>query len=73
MPVVTLKFDLPEEQSELTNALEGASLKESAQLFDNYLRGMIKYSQDLSDDNLDLIEEIRSRFHVLSRESLFYR
>ena len=63
MPVVTLKFDLPEERADLCDALNGGHLRAGAQEFDNYLRGMIKYSQDLSDDKIELLEEIRSRFH----------
>lgn len=63
MPIVTVKYKLPEEEYEYSLSLNAADLRRAASQFGEYLRGLSKYESDqYSDDQLKLIQQIRHRF-----------
>jgi hypothetical protein len=58
MPKATLSFDLPEEQSEFTAAIEGAAARSLLWEIDQHCRGMIKHGGLSTEINRHL-QEIR--------------
>lgn len=43
MPLVTIQFNLPEEQSEFRSAVKGAKYCSAIQEYDSWLRALTKY------------------------------
>ena len=60
----TLIFKLPEEQSEFKLAQKGGEYLAALQELDNYLRGRLKYEEDLPDIVREALEEVRTRLHA---------
>lgn len=58
-----LEYDLPEEDYELSLALNAGKVHAAASEFANYLRQLYKYESDqYSPEQNKLIEQIRNRF-----------
>lgn len=68
MPKLTLSFNLPEEQPELNAALNGSKYLSLLIDFDNYLRSRIKYEENCSQQEIDLLTEVRSDFYEMMNE-----
>ena len=67
MPQVTLKFSLPDEESDMLAALHGTDTLSIVEEADNHLRASIKYREGQSADALELADEVRA----ILREALF--
>lgn len=59
MPTATLRFTLPDEQSEFDAARQGAEAKRVLWEIDQRCRSLVKYSEEVSEDARRLAEEIR--------------
>jgi len=60
----TLKFNLPEEQTEFDNAVNGAKWSLVAWDLDQYLRNKIKYGE-IPQEAYDALEECRDKLHEI--------
>ena len=58
MPHVIIRFRLPDEQPELTAAMQGADAKSVLWQVDQYCRGLLKHGS-LSAESRQSLEEIR--------------
>jgi hypothetical protein len=66
MPKATLEFDLPEEQVEFDAAQRGSALQAQVSEFDNWLRGVIKYTEwSEADAAREVWQTIRDKLHEL--------
>ena len=64
-----LKFNLPEEQTEFNNAVNGAKWSLVAWELDQWLRSQIKYSPDeMSQEAYDAFEQCRDKLHEIKGE-----
>ena len=67
----TLKFNLPEEQPEFDNAVNGWKWSVAIWEFDQHLRSQIKYNDKLSECECDTYEEIRDKlWEILKNKDL---
>jgi len=65
----TLEFNLPEENEEFKDSLEGGKWKSFAISFSEYLRQQVKYcEEDYTDDQYKTLEKIREQFYELLNE-----
>ena len=62
-----LKFNLPEEQNEFDNAVNGAKWSLVAWELDQYLRKKMKYGE-ISQEAYDAFEECRDKLHEIKGE-----
>lgn len=60
-----LKYNLPEDNYEFNNAINGTKLITIIEDVDNYIRGKMKYSVGLTEDQMDTYEDVRSYLHNL--------
>ena len=60
----TLTFNLPEEEHEYTNAVEGAKMRSILWDVDQWLRAKMKY-EELSDGQFDAFKETRDHLRRL--------
>lgn len=59
-----LEFNLPEEQVEFDEAINGVKWQFIVGRLDKYLRNKTKHSDDtMSDDTLNALEKIREKLH----------
>ena len=58
MPIATLEFDLPDEQTEFRSATQGSHAKGILWDIDQRLRGLLKHG-DPSESEARLAEEVR--------------
>jgi hypothetical protein len=59
-----LEFNLPEDQDEFNQAVQGGDWRHVVWDFDQYLRGEIKYAADGADPaRIRAYEDIRERLH----------
>jgi hypothetical protein len=64
-----LEFNLPEEQPEFDNAVNGAKWSLVAWKLDQWLRSQIKYSpDDMSQEAYEAFEECRDKLHEIKNE-----
>jgi hypothetical protein len=63
-----LEFDLPEEQVEFNLAINGSNWSFVAWKLDQELRGKIKYSEDITEEQRDIYQEVRSLLHEVMVE-----
>ena len=62
----TLKFNLPEEQSDFENAVNGTKWSIVVWELDQWLRSQIKYAPDeMSQEAYDALEECRDKLHEI--------
>lgn len=67
MPIVTLRFNLPEEQSEFDTAINAAKAKSMLWYFAQQLRSWQKHGNDFKDAD-DALDKIREEFYRLVNE-----
>jgi hypothetical protein len=60
-----LKYNLPDEQYDFNNAINGNNLHTILEDLDEYIRGKMKYSVGLTEDQMDTYEDVRSYLHNL--------
>jgi hypothetical protein len=67
-----LIFNLPEEQEEFNDAVNGSAFKTSIWELDQYMRSQLKHG-DLPDDVHDKVQEIRDQLHsILDDNKVMY-
>jgi uncharacterized UPF0160 family protein len=63
VPKATLEFNLPEEREEYNLCVNGSNYSSALWKFNEYLRNVLKHNpKDLSDEQLNLVEEIQKEF-----------
>jgi hypothetical protein len=66
-----LKFNLPEEQEEFEIANKGWKFRSALSEYDNYLRGKIKYDENLTDEQYKVYDEVRTKlWEILNEDQL---
>ena len=60
-----LEFNLPEEQVEFDLAVNGGNWSFVSWKLDQELRGKIKYSEDITEEQREIYQEVRSKIHEL--------
>jgi len=69
MPKIKLEYELPDERDDFRLAINGHDFYFVIIEFDNYLREQLKYhSEELSDGQFQLLEEIRDKFNEIIRD-----
>lgn len=68
MPIVTIKFNLPEEQTEFDTAINAANVKGVLWDFANQLRSWRKYHNDFTSGS-DALSKITDEFYRLLNEN----
>lgn len=63
-----LEFDLPEEQSNFENAVDGWKWKHFAWQLDQHLRSNIKYNDKLTEEQHNVYADIRKHLYELLNE-----
>lgn len=63
-----LKFNLPEEQIEFNLAVNGSSWAHVAWSIDQELRGKIKYSESITEEQRETYQEIRDMLYRVMAE-----
>ena len=58
-----LEFNLPEEEVEFEEASKGNRFKRSLEDYDNYLRDQIKHNDNLSSEELLLLQGVRAELY----------
>ena len=67
MPIATLRFRLPEEETDFRDAVEGSRAKVVLSLIDEHLRQQIKHGE--LDDAVEVaLQEVRSWLHSTCTE-----
>jgi hypothetical protein len=67
-----LKFDLPEEQEEFNDAVNGNAFKAVIWELDQYMRSQLKHG-DLPDNVHEKVQEIRDQLHsILDDNNVMY-
>lgn len=64
-----LKFNLPDEQDDFRFAVEGTKWYLVVHTFDQYLRSRIKYNDNLSDEEYELLEKVREELYSTINEN----
>ena len=64
-----LKFSLPEDQPEFNTALQGSDWKHVCWQMDQYLRKRVKYDESLSEEQLEVYEDMRGEFWRMMKEN----
>jgi len=63
MPIVTIKYNLPDEEDSFKLAQRGPELYSAAWEFSVYLRSLYKYPpEDFTEKEHELVEKIREKF-----------
>jgi hypothetical protein len=63
-----LEFDLPEEQVEFNLAINASNWSHVVWKLDQDLRGKIKYSESITEEQRDIYQEVRSLLHEVMVE-----
>ena len=64
-----LEFNLPEDQEEFQDAINGTKFRIMLWEFDQYIRSQTKYAPDsMSEDTYNTYIEIRNKLHEFLRE-----
>jgi len=64
-----LKFNLPDDQDDFRFAVEGTKWYLVVHTFDQYLRSRIKYNDNLSDEEYELLEKVREELYSTINEN----
>ena len=64
-----LEFNLPEDQPEFNNAIKGGDWKHVCWEMDQLLRKHIKYDEGLTEEQLEVYEDLRGEFWRMMKES----
>jgi hypothetical protein len=66
---VILKFNLPEEETEFNDAIQGSKLRSVFWEMDQWLRGLTKYApDDMSPDSFESYTACREKLRELMRD-----
>jgi hypothetical protein len=68
MAKVTIEFDSIEDKDEMEMCLNGSKWYLLAWELDQYLRGILKYKDNLSEEACFEIEQAREKLHEVMRE-----
>jgi hypothetical protein len=69
MAKVTIEFDSIEDKEEMDVCINGGKWYTLAWQLDQYLRGRLKYEDNLSEDAYKALDEARDKLHELRSES----
>lgn len=64
-----LEFNLPEDQEQFTEAVNGTKWSCAVWEYDQYLRTQIKYNDNLSDDEHKAFEQAREKLYEIMNEN----
>ena len=64
-----LKFTLPEDQPEFNTAIKGSDWKHVCWQMDQYLRKRVKYDDGLTEEQLEVYEDMRGEFWRMMKEN----
>ena len=64
-----LEFNLPEDQPEFNTAIKGSDWKHVCWEMDQYLRKRVKYDEGLTEEQLEVYEDMRGEFWRMMKES----
>jgi len=64
-----LEFTLPEDQPEFNTAIKGSDWKHVCWEMDQYLRKRVKYDEGLTEEQLEVYEDIRGEFWRMMKEN----
>ena len=64
-----LEFNLPEDQPEFNNAIKGKDWKHVCWQMDQYLRKRVKYDDGLTEEQLEVYEDMRGEFWRMMKEN----
>ena len=59
-----LEFNLPEDQPEFNTAIKGSDWKHVCWQMDQYLRKRVKYDDGLTEEQLEVYEDMRGEFNA---------
>lgn len=69
----TLKFNLPEEQPEFDNAVNGWRWSVVAWQLDQHLRSQLKHNDKLTEEQYDTLQEVRDKlWEIVNEHSLSF-
>lgn len=63
-----LEFNLPDEQSDFDNAVDGYKWSLAAWELDQHLRSKLKYNDELTEEQYDICQEIRDKLWDILRD-----
>lgn len=64
-----LEFNLPEDQPEFNTAIKGSDWKHVCWEMDQYLRKRVKYDDGLTEEQLEVYEDMRGEFWRMMKEN----
>ena len=64
-----LEFNLPQDQTEFNNAIKGGDWKHVCWQMDQYLRKELKYNDDRSLEELNLLQKVRDELYGFMSEN----
>ena len=64
-----LEFNLPEDQPEFNTAIKGSDWKHVCWQMDQYLRKRVKYDDGLTEEQLEVYEDMRGEFWRMMKEN----
>ncbi len=64
-----LEFNLPQDQPEFNNAIKGGDWKHVCWQMDQYLRKELKYNDDRSLEELNLLQKVRDELYGFMSEN----
>ena len=68
-----LEFDLPEEQPEFDNAVNGGKWSIVAWELDQHLRSQLKHNDKLTEKQYDALQEVRDKlWEIVNEDSLSF-
>ena len=68
-----LEFNLPDEQSDFDNAVDGYKWSLAAWELDQHLRSQLKYNDELTEEQYDTCQEIRDKlWDILGDKNLSF-
>jgi hypothetical protein len=62
MGKVRIEFNVPEELNDFKTALNGENYRASVNEMLEYLRNQVKYNNDLNNEKIELLEDVREKF-----------
>jgi hypothetical protein len=63
-----LKFSLPEEQAEFRRTLKASSVYRVLEELDEYMRQKVKYDASLTEQQIEVVENVRHTLYELLKE-----
>lgn len=63
-----MEFNLPEDQEEMTTAMNGMKYRISIEEFENHMRSRLKYGHLTAEETL-ILEDLRSKFFEILHQN----